>query len=63
MDFLEFFEKLYFQGTSRILIMIIVHGNVYDITENICKTNSTKVLRHATMQMTSENMGKHDSGW
>ena len=39
--------------------MIITHKTFYEMMENTCKTNSTEVPRHATMQMTSENIRKH----
>ena len=58
MNFLEFFEKLCFRAFWEIWEMIITQKTFYEMMENTCKTNSTEVLRHATMQMTSENMWK-----
>ena len=59
MNFLEFFEKLCFRSFLEIREMIISLKTFYEMMENTCKTNSTEVLRHATMQMTSENIRKH----
>ena len=39
--------------------MIIAQENVYGMMGNICKTNSTEVLRHSNMQITNENIRKH----
>ena len=40
--------------------MVLTHENVHGMMGNICKTNSTEVLRHSNMQITNENRRKQD---
>ena len=38
--------------------MIMTQKTFYEMIENTCKTNSTEVLRHATMQRTKRKTRK-----